>query len=561
LLPTFFRSQVSGGAPLACQPAAPDTPHSEPASQHSQRNSRRNALARGLSHAPWFDRHARCWKAHAGRAFGALLAVSFFVLPAFAQQQGNVLLETSEQMFCVLAALNAAGYDTGMGGGAVNPAREVVRDYLYRKKAPALPDIEKLYAAHRVAGDPGAELGQYISLALLLGPPPDFKLTVAPADLPPDAKAVADLIPLLKAYYLQADLASLWQRVQPQYQAVLDSYIGEVRQSVVLADAYYRFPAGGYLGRTYTIYVDLLGAAEQTQARIYGSNYYLVVTSSKQPKLAEIRHQYLHFLLDPLAVKYGYEIHQKAELRSVAYQAPTLALDFKEDFPLLVTECLIRAGELRMDKRPKAEAEKALNEMTASGLILVRYFYEALQGFEQQEATINLYYKQMIQDIIPRDEEKKLATVKFTPKPAPQPAQAGAPAAASPAGEAERLLDQGDNLFYRGKYLDAKTAYQTVLEKFDPKNERALFGMAVVASNTRKPDLAEEYLQKTLDAARDLRIATWTHIYLGRLYDLKGDRKKALAQYQAASLTATAYPEALRAVQNGLAQAFGSKEK
>jgi len=85
--------------------------------------------------------------------------------------------------------------------------------------------------------------------------------------------------------------------------------------------------------------------------------------------------------------------------------------------------------------------------------------------------------------------------------------------------------------------------------------------MAVVAGNMRKPDLAEEYFQKTLDAARSLRITTWSHIYLGRLYDLQGERKKALVQYQAASLTATAFPEALRAVQNGLAKPFGSKEE
>ena len=468
--------------------------------------------------SPWKARRALlAW------AVGALLALVFLPLPVLAQQPGNVLLDSSEQIFCVLAALNAAGYDTGLSSGAANPVREEVRAYLAGKKAPALSELEKFYAQHRVAGDPGAELGQYISLALLLGPPPDFRPTVAPTDLPPDAKAVAELLPLLKAFYQQADLPDLWARVQPRYQAAVERYTSDVRQSVVLADAYLRFASGGYLGRTYNIYVDLLGAPEQTQARIYGANYYLVVTPSKEPKLYEMRHQYLHFLLDPLAVKYAPEIHQKAELRAVVYQAPTLALDFKEDFPLLVTECLIRAAELRMDKHPKAETEKSLTELTASGLILTRYFYEALASFEQQDASITLYYKPMILGINPGAEEKRLAGVKFTPKPPPKEAQAAAPAHS----EAERLLDQGDNLFYRGRYNEAKAAFQTVLEKLDPKSERALFGMAVAASNTRKPDLAEEYFQKTLDVTRDLRIATWSHIYLGRLYDLKGERQKA----------------------------------
>jgi tetratricopeptide (TPR) repeat protein len=125
--------------------------------------------------------------------------------------------------------------------------------------------------------------------------------------------------------------------------------------------------------------------------------------------------------------------------------------------------------------------------------------------------------------------------------------------------EEDRSLDQADNLFFRGQYGEAKLAYQEVLEKVDPRSERALFGLAVVASNMRKPDLAEEYFHKTLDTARDLRLVTWSHIYLGRLYDLRGKRDDALLQYRAASLTAAAYPMALRAVQAGEAQQFGAK--
>jgi tetratricopeptide (TPR) repeat protein len=345
--------------------------------------------------------------------------------------------------------------------------------------------------------------------------------------------------------------------LQGRYQAAELRYSEAVRQSILMTDVYFRLAMGGYLGRTCRIDLDLLGAPEQVQARIYGMNYYLVVTASRQPKIDEIRHQYLHFLLDPLAAKYALEINEKAKLRAIAYHAPALASSFKEDFPLLVTECLIRAAELRLDKCPQAEAEKGLAEMTASGLILVRYFYESLLVFEKQESSMTVFYKQMILLIDPAEEEKRLAKVTFAPAPAPA-AQASVPPAKT---AEERLLDQGDNLFYRGRYSDAKLAYQEVLEKIDPKSERALFGLAVVESNMRKPDLAEEYFQKTLETARDLRLVTWSHIYLGRLYDLRGKRNDALAQYRAASLTAAAYPMALRAVQIGEVQQFGAQQE
>lgn len=168
---------------------------------------------------------------------------------------------------------------------------------------------------------------------------------------------------------------------------------------------------------------------------------------------------------------------------------------------------------------------------------------------------MNLAYKDMILRIDVGQEQARLVKVTFSPKP-----QTAASTTTPMLSEEERLLNEGDNLISDGRYLEAKAVFQSVLEKLNSRSGRALFGLAVVASNTRKPDLAEEYFQKTLEAAQDLRIVTWAHIYLGRLYDLKGKRKEALGQYRAASLTAATYPDALRAVQNGLQRQFGSKE-
>lgn len=475
--------------------------------------------------------------------------------PVLAQQPGNVNLDANEQLFAILVAAMAAGTDPGSASEAGVEARKEVRSFLSRHQLAIASDLKKFLAEHHVEGETGTDLGQYVSLALLLGPPPDFRFTVPKTDLPPDARDLAGLVPLLKDFSEQADLTDLWAQLQPRHQAEIARYSPLVRHSIERSDAYLRFPSGAYLGRTYTIYLSLLGPPEQVHARIYGLNYYLVVTPSKEPKLTEIRHQYLHFLLDPLAVKFAPEINQKSELRTVARQAPQLGADFKEDFPLLLTECLIRAVELRMDKRPAAEAEKSIREMTSSGLILAPYFYSALADYEKQESSMGLAYKDLVLRIDPAQEKARLSETKFAP------VEVAAPAGPPPAlSEEERLLDQADNLISEGKYAEARAAFKSVLETLNAKSERALFGLAVVASNTRKPDLAEEYFQKTLEAARDLRIVTWSHIYLARIYDLKGKRNDAIAHYRAASLTATTYPEAMRAVQNGMQRPFGTKE-
>jgi len=467
-------------------------------------------------------------------------------------QQGGVILDSNEPLFTILVARTAAGADPGSTSEAGSAARHEVSAYLARKKPAVSAELQKFFAAHQAEPGSGGNLSRYVSLALLMGPPPDFKLSVPQADLPPDAKSLAGLVPLLKTFAEQANVTDLWAQMQTSNQREIDDYSPAVRRSIEVVDAYLRFPSGAYLGRTYTIYLSSLGTPEQVHARIYGANYYLVVTPSKEPKIAEIRHQYLHFLLDPMAVKYGAEIQQKAEIQSLVRSAPQLGTDFKEDYSLFVTECLIRAVELRLDKRPAKDAEKDLEAMVTGGLVLTPYFYSALQDYEKQDVSMRMAYKDLVQKINTAKEREKIAQVKFAPKP-----EATVSGQAPALSQEELLLNQGENLIAEGKYFEARAAFKTVLETINAKSERALYGSAVALSNMRKPGLAEDFFKQTVEAAQDVLIVTWSHIYLGRLYDLKGERTPALEQYRAASLTAASYPDALRAVQDGMQRPFG----
>jgi tetratricopeptide (TPR) repeat protein len=485
-----------------------------------------------------------------------ILAFAGFVIllsePLHGQSSANVSVVANEQLFAVLAAMNAAGYDTGLGSEPPSSPRLEARAWCARRNPPVLPLLKRYYEGHAYA-DPSADLGQFISLALMLGPAPDFKPTVADTDLPPDAQAIKDLVPLVQRFYREADLQELWTRFQPAYETAIESLSDPMRRTIVATDAYLGFAGGAYLGRNYTINLSLLGAPGQVQARVYGANYYVVLTRSTESRIADLRHQYLHFLLDPLAVKYAFDIHQKQPLAALARPAPALGTDFKEDFPLLLTECLIRAVELRLDKSPRAQEQ--IGEFTLQGLILVPYFYEALATFTKQAVSMNVFYQPMIAGILIAKERQRLAKVQFSAAaPAREPVSHPAP----PPSPEQAMLDQGDNLIYGGKYPEAKAVFESVLAT-NVKSERALFGLAVVASNTRKPDTAEDYFKKTLEAGRSLRIVSWSHIYLGRLYDVEGHRKEAIDQYRAGAVTAGAFPDAVRAAQNGLAQPFGIK--
>ena len=68
-------------------------------------------------------------------------------------------------------------------------------------------------------------------------------------------------------------------------------------------------------------------------------------------KLQQIRHTYLHYLLDPLALKNGGAFGRLEPLLAAVDSAP-LDETFKSNISLLVNECLIRAIEQRMAKIP-----------------------------------------------------------------------------------------------------------------------------------------------------------------------------------------------------------------
>ena len=54
-----------------------------------------------------------------------------------------------------------------------------------------------------------------------------------------------------------------------------------------------------------------MGAPAQTNARNYGADYFVVISPAAGAtlKMEQISHTYLHYLLDPLALKYP--VHMK----------------------------------------------------------------------------------------------------------------------------------------------------------------------------------------------------------------------------------------------------------
>ena len=227
-------------------------------------------------------------------------------------------------------------------------------------------------------------------------------------EIPPDVVPLDGLEKLMARFYREANIEDLWKKSRPAIDAALVRYHGPVIQAVQLVNAYLRYSTSGYLGRRFQIYIDLLGPPNQIQSRSYMDDFFIVLTPSPEPMVFDVRHAYLHYLLDPLATKYSEELMKKQPLGDYALGAPALEDYYKNDFLLLATESLIKAVEARLDQKPGA-VEQALRE----GFVLAPHFYEQLLVYEKQERIMRLYYPDLVTSISFKKEEKRLDNVQF----------------------------------------------------------------------------------------------------------------------------------------------------
>ena len=249
-------------------------------------------------------------------------------------QQGQ--LDASPTLFTVLAAINAAGYDADLDSNANSPIRKQVRD-IDRVQAFGVggTTLKKFFAAHRQAkSDRRVEsvhlLRAHARWAAGFSVPHEtarkFRWMCGP---------LAGLDHLIAEFYREANIEDLWKRVPAGLRQVIAAYHSGITKALLEANAYVRNPTSGYRGRRFQIYVDLLGAPNQIQTRSYKDDYFVVVTPSPEPQVDQIRHAYLHYLLDPLALRYFEQLNRLKGLADFAAPAPALDNAYKDDFVLL----------------------------------------------------------------------------------------------------------------------------------------------------------------------------------------------------------------------------------
>jgi len=491
---------------------------------------------------------------------GLLVAALFGLLAPLCVAADNnpITLDTSETLFAVLTAMNTCGYDVSLNisdAQRLNIRAEVQRSLQESEEAQGtMTTICDWYQAHR-GKDPVHDLSQYVSLALYLQGPPHFLPKVKEDEMPPDAAPISAFGTLLERFYEKAGLHAIWERHRADYAALTLRYHVPLAKMVFDTDIYLKMQSGGYLGRTFTIYLDFLGDPDQANARNYGTEYYVVVFPSPDPtareplKMQQIRHAYLHYLLDPLAEKHYSAMKRIEPLLQSVKRAP-LEDSFKTDISLLVTECLVRAVEIRTSgTKQTAEAMRAqaVDDAVKQGYVLTKYFYNSLLAFEKDPVGLRAAYADLLDNIDLKQESKAAAELQYAKVTAPELVQLSRL-------EDRRMLPTAEKRLAAGDAKGAQELAQQALDKKVGDQGRALFILAQVAVANKNRESALENFQKAIQVTKDPKVLGWSHVYLGRILDMKENREAAMNEYRAA--LSTELPEVKAAAERGLQQPY-----
>ena len=476
----------------------------------------------------------------------------------------KVNLDVSETLFTFGAGLSACGFGQtpGQEGQGSDPLRAQIRAELQatvegsESLAAFTNSMCQFYRDHQT-GDAGRDYAQYVSLALFVDGPPSFKAKMREAELPPDAIYVVGFLPLVAEFYQKAKLHDLWLKQRQAYNDQIEHYTGAVAKMVFETDIYLKLALSGYLGREFTVYLEPLGAQGQANARNYGDNYYVVLTPSGNAlQIDQIRHTYLHYVLDPMALKRGGTIQRLAPLLQVVKTAP-MDDSFKGDMGLLLTESLIRAIEIRTRKASEAEQKSAVLASMQEGYILTEYFSEALVAFEKDPAGLRDTYPEMLSAIDLGKEARRAENVQFAAQASPELV----------VGVRQRLaltqptLRLAEQKLSSGDISGAQKLAQKALDEKKEDTGYALFILARASSMSRDMEGARSYFERTLEVSKEQKLLAWSHIYLGRIYDLQEDRDSAVEQYKAALNAGDPSPEVRSAAEKGLQKAYEPQRK
>jgi len=369
-------------------------------------------------------------------------------------------------------------------------------------------------------------------------------------------------------------------------------------QMILATNIYLHQPVSSYDGRRFLVLLEPMLSPNLTNARIYGTDYIIVTSPDNTPapgpgatladlqatdpvRLAEIRHIYLHYVVEPMVYSRGSAMERIQPILRGVQDAP-LEFFYKSDAVALLTECLIKAIEARtfviagpapkkpVGTRARAEmdqydAEKvAYDKLTAleqirlvgtderQGWVLTSYFYDQLGMMAKAGDGLRDEIAPMIYGMDVDGQRKRAEQIQFVKDVPPDPLR--------PAFKPRKIegLDLAELDLMKGDADGAADLAEKALQDPSGDHGRARYMLARIDLMAGDPEAALKGFEETLTLSKDPRTLAWAHIYMGRLYDSENppEREKAVAEYKTALEVRDSKPDTKLAAEAGVKKPF-----
>ena len=293
----------------------------------------------------------------------------------------GVQFEADPRLIIVMAALEAAGFDT-VPGGTPSTFRAKLRKDLANLDPDLRHRMQVFYERNKLPAPatPADEAARYVSLALALGPPPGLEAPARSDDLPQGLLEVLDFAPLVQEFYRRSGIDEQMVNYVRAYQAEGDRLRAPATEMVRSLLTYLhtrpltfsqerieiKNPDKKSKEKRYTfrekqrrflILPDLLAPRGAINFRVIADDYYAIVPEGTDPASSELRRAYLQYVIDALVLRFNKEIAERREpIKQLLNERQKAGAQTSPDVFLTVTRSLVAAADARYDELRKREA-------------------------------------------------------------------------------------------------------------------------------------------------------------------------------------------------------------
>ena len=384
----------------------------------------------------------------------------------------GVDFQADQRLIVVMAALEAAGFDSLPPGREATGFRAKVRKDLANLDPDLRARMKTFYERNRLPSPatPADQAARFVSLALVLGPPPALEAPARDNDMPAGLLEVLDFAPLVQEFYRKSGIDEHMVEYVRAYQAEGDRLRAPATEMVrglltylhtrpittsterveVKAPTTKKANKGGktYSFRTkdrrFLILPDLLTPRGAINFRIIGDDYYAIVPEGTDPTASELRRAYLQYVIDGMVLRFNKDVALRRDaIKQILAERQKAGAQVSPDVFLSVGRSLVAAADaryvemrsleaLRRDSRTMLAAAKTDADRTAiannsqirtkeiqdetvarlaeeyeRGAVLAFFFGDQLKGIESAGFDLANFFPDMIASFDPARELRR----------------------------------------------------------------------------------------------------------------------------------------------------------